>query len=91
MIRDDKLASWETRSLAPKIGSLSWALFRTNTPITKFLPSLITQHYVAKFCNRITRYVIAYTRGADKTLARPGRKQAVPVKYVVVRGMDWFG
>ena len=31
------------------------------------------------------------TRGADKSLARPGRKQAAPVKSVMVRGMDWFG
>jgi len=28
--------------------------------------------------------------GADKSLARPGRKQAVPVKSVMGRGMDWF-
>jgi len=30
-------------------------------------------------------------RGADKSLARPGRKQAAPVKSVIGRGMDWFG
>jgi len=29
--------------------------------------------------------------GADKSLARPGRKQAAPVKSVMGRGMDWFG
>jgi len=28
--------------------------------------------------------------GADKSLARPGRKQAAPVKSVMGRGMDWF-
>jgi len=27
-------------------------------------------------------------RGADKSLARPGRKQAAPVKIVMGRGMD---
>ena len=27
-------------------------------------------------------------RGADKSLARPGRKQAAPVKTVMGRGMD---
>ena len=27
-------------------------------------------------------------RGADKSLARPGRKQAAPVKSVMGRGMD---
>jgi len=27
-------------------------------------------------------------RGADKLLARPGRKQAAPVKPVMGRGMD---
>jgi len=30
-----------------------------------------------------------YYRGADKSLARPGRKQATPVKSVMGRGMDW--
>jgi hypothetical protein len=30
-------------------------------------------------------------RGADKSLARPGRKQAATVKIVMGRGMDWFG
>ena len=30
-------------------------------------------------------------RGADKSLARPGRKQAAPVKSVMGRGMDCFG
>jgi len=30
-------------------------------------------------------------RGADKSLVRPGRKQAAPVKTVMGRGMDWFG
>jgi len=29
-------------------------------------------------------------RGADKSLARSGRKQAAPVKSVMGRGMDWF-
>jgi len=29
--------------------------------------------------------------GADKSLARPGRKQAAPVKSVMGIGMDWFG
>ena len=32
-----------------------------------------------------------YYLGADKLLARPGRKQAAPVKSVMGRGMDWFG
>jgi len=27
-------------------------------------------------------------RGADKSLARPGKKQAAPVKSVMGRGMD---
>jgi len=35
-------------------------------------------------------YIDIY-RGADKSLARPGRKQAAPVKSVIGRGMDWFG
>jgi len=30
-------------------------------------------------------------RGADKSLARLGRKQAAPVKSVMNRVMDWFG
>jgi len=30
-------------------------------------------------------------RGADKSLARRGRKQAAPVKSVMGRGMDLFG
>jgi len=30
-------------------------------------------------------------RGADKSLAQPGMKQAAPVKSVMGRGMDWFG
>jgi len=30
-------------------------------------------------------------RGADKSLVRPGRKQAASVKSVMGRGMDWFG
>jgi len=30
-------------------------------------------------------------RGADKSLAQPGRKEAAPVKSVMDRGMDWFG
>jgi len=30
-------------------------------------------------------------RGADKSLARPGRKQAGPVKTVMGRGMNGFG
>jgi len=29
-------------------------------------------------------------RGADKSVALPGRKQAAPVKSVMGRGMDWF-
>ena len=29
--------------------------------------------------------------GADKSLARPGRKRAAPVKSVMGRGMDYFG
>ena len=29
-----------------------------------------------------------YTEGADKSLARPGKKQAAPVKSVMGRGMD---
>ena len=29
--------------------------------------------------------------GADKSLARPGRKQAAPVKSVMGREMDLFG
>jgi len=32
--------------------------------------------------------VISSYRGADKSLARPGRKQAAPVKTVMGRGMD---
>ena len=32
-------------------------------------------------------YIFIY-RGADKSLARPGRKQAAPVKNVMGRGMD---
>jgi len=30
-------------------------------------------------------------QGADKSLARPGTKQAAPVKSAMGRGMDWFG
>ena len=34
-------------------------------------------------------YIDTHThRGADKSLARSGRKQAVPVKSVMGRGMD---
>jgi len=29
--------------------------------------------------------------GADKSLARPGRKQAAPVKSVMGKEMDWSG
>jgi len=32
--------------------------------------------------------LIRLYRGADKSLARPGRKQAAPVKSVMCRGMD---
>jgi hypothetical protein len=31
---------------------------------------------------------VSFYRGADKSLARPGRKQAAPVKSVMGRGMD---
>ena len=30
-------------------------------------------------------------RVAEKSLARPERKQAAPVKSVMGRGIDWFG
>jgi len=30
-------------------------------------------------------------RGADKSLALSGRKQATPVKIVMDREMNWFG
>ena len=30
-------------------------------------------------------------RIADKSLARPGKKEAAPVKSVIGRGIDWFG
>jgi len=36
-------------------------------------------------------YKRIHTRDADKSLARPGRKQAAPVKSVMGRGMDRFG
>ena len=37
-------------------------------------------------------YVCMYLGwGAGKSLARPGRKQVVPVKSVMGRGMDCFG
>jgi len=32
-----------------------------------------------------------FYRGADKSLVRPERKQAAPVKSMMDRGMDWFG
>jgi hypothetical protein len=32
-----------------------------------------------------------YNTGVLKSLARPGRKKAAPVKSVMGRGMDWFG
>jgi len=35
-------------------------------------------------------YLLIYL-DADKSLARPGRKQAAPVKRLMGRGMDWFG
>jgi len=35
----------------------------------------------------VTVMALGY-RGADKSLARPGRKQAAPVKSVMDRGMD---
>jgi len=31
---------------------------------------------------------VSFYQGADKSLARPGRKQAAPVKSVMGRGMD---
>jgi len=34
------------------------------------------------------KYYQKQYRGADKSLARPGRKQAAPVKIVMARGMD---
>ena len=39
----------------------------------------------------VQRYQLDFYRGADKSLARLGRKQAAPVKSVMGRGMDWFG
>jgi len=33
----------------------------------------------------------AIYRGADKSLARPGRKEAAPVESVTGKGMGWFG
>jgi len=36
------------------------------------------------------KIIVSY-RDADKSLARPGRKQSAPVKSVMGRGMDWFG
>jgi hypothetical protein len=40
--------------------------------------------------SRKFRYRLDY-RGADKSLARPGRNQAAPVKSVMGRGMDCCG
>ena len=37
------------------------------------------------------QFVLSYIPGADKSLARPGRKQVARVKIVMGRGMDWFG
>jgi len=50
-------------------------------------------HYiVVKFKVGGTVLAALYSyRGADKTLARPGRKQAAPVKTVMGRGMSRFG
>jgi len=42
-------------------------------------------------CRWILAHYKTYYRGADKSLARPGRKQTGPVKSVMGRGMDWFG
>ena len=38
-------------------------------------------------CNSIL-YIYSEYRGADKSLALPGRKQAAPVKSVMGRGVD---
>jgi len=32
-----------------------------------------------------------YISGVDKSLARPGWKEAAPVQRVMGRRMDWFG
>jgi len=45
--------------------------------------------YIAFYCNFSIKN-IPY-RSADKSLARPGRKQAAPVKSVMAWGVDWFG
>jgi len=48
----------------------------------------ITQHEtVTDFLNIISSIPVQY-RGADKSSARPGRKQAAPVKIVMAE--DWI-
>jgi len=42
----------------------------------------------AIFRLKIEGCIYVYTRGADKSLARPVRKQAAPVKSVMGRRMD---
>jgi len=42
----------------------------------------------AIFRLKIEGCIYVHTRGADKSLARPGRKQAAPVKNVV--GEEWI-
>ena len=51
-------------------------------------PNPIFNVYVVNGIHVLTDCLL---RGADKSLARPGRKQAAPVRSVVGRGMDWFG
>ena len=43
--------------------------------------------YISRHVTAIIALHVPY-RGADKSLARPGRKQAAPVRSVMDRGMN---
>ena len=57
---------------------------------SKFLIVIYKYHNMRRYIKQksLTSRILM---GADKSLARPGRKQAAPVKIVMARGMDRFG
>jgi len=57
---------------------------------------MCTKHRIANYCTnnslrQKTGFWHSLDRGADKSLDRPERKQAAPVKSMMGRGMDCFG
>jgi len=62
----------------------------TWTPVESgFISRLLQRHFCET--SKPEPYLASHTRGADKSLARSGRKQPAPVKIVVGGGIDWFG